>query len=109
MSESFQPYAVYAIKYAHHDRCSRENFLTSDPHDAAMPMDYFVWAIVGNGRTVVVDTGFSEQQARARGRHWLRSPAAGLGLSSSYVCVTTTHSFSPLGALVQPAFQAHTQ
>ena len=80
MSESLQPYAVYAIKYAHHDRSSRENFLTCDLHDAAMPMDYFVWAIVGNGRTVVVDTGFSEQQARARGRHWLRSPAAGLGL-----------------------------
>jgi len=80
MTELLEPYAVYAIKYAHHERTSRENFLFSDPHDTLMPMDYFVWAIVGNGRTVVVDTGFDEQQAQARGRQLLRSPAAGLDL-----------------------------
>ena len=40
-------YEIYAIKYAHHDRPARENFLGGDPHDLNMPLDYFVWAIVG--------------------------------------------------------------
>ncbi len=52
-------YQIYAVKYAHHDRRARENFLQGDPHDTApMPLDYFVWAIVGDERTLVLDTGF---------------------------------------------------
>ena len=63
-------YEVYAIRYARHDRPARENFLDDDPHDGPMPLDYFVWAIVGAGRTFVVDTGFGADggdgaQARA--------------------------------------------
>ena len=42
-------YETYAIKYAHHARTAKENFLGGDPHDGPMPMDYFVWAIVGDG------------------------------------------------------------
>ena len=80
MTASLEPYAVYAIKYARNERTSRENFLFTDPHDSPMPMDYFIWAIVGNGRTVVIDTGFNEQQATLRGRQLLRTPANGLDL-----------------------------
>ena len=59
-------YELYAIKYAHHPRRAAENFIGGDPHDVAMPLFYYVWAIVGAGRTIVVDTGFDEARAAAR-------------------------------------------
>lgn len=63
---------VYALRYALHERTGRENFLRSnDLHDAPMPMDYFVWALRREGRTIVVDTGFSQETADRRGRKLL--------------------------------------
>src|SRR5919198_1077192 len=73
-------YEIYAIKYAHHDRPASENFLGGDPHDGPMPLDYFVWAIVGGGRTFVVDTGFDAATGARRRRELLRSPGEGLKL-----------------------------
>lgn len=61
-------YEIYAIKYAHHARTARENFIGGDPHDGPMPMDYFVWLIRGEGREIVVDTGFNVAVAAKRGR-----------------------------------------
>ncbi len=71
-------YEIHAIKYAESERQARENFLLPDPHDGPMPLDYFVWLIRGGGRTVVLDTGFSEARARTRKRIWLRCPTEGL-------------------------------
>lgn len=75
---STEPYEVYAIRYAHHERRASANFLGGDPHDGPMPLDYFLWAIKGNGRTFVVDTGFDEAMARKRGREFLLKPEDGL-------------------------------
>jgi glyoxylase-like metal-dependent hydrolase (beta-lactamase superfamily II) len=72
-------YEVYAIKYAHHARRASENFIGGDPHDGPMPLDYFVWLLRGEGREIVVDTGFSAPMAAKRGREHLRCPTAGLG------------------------------
>ena len=69
---------VYAVRYAHHDRMARENFIGGDVHDGPMPLDYFVWAVVSDERVFVVDTGFDEAVARRRGREFLRSPGEGL-------------------------------
>jgi glyoxylase-like metal-dependent hydrolase (beta-lactamase superfamily II) len=71
-------YEVYAVRYAHHDRRASENFLGGDPHDGPMPLDYFVWAIVGERRTLVLDTGFDAAMAKKRGREFLRPPGEGL-------------------------------
>ena len=75
-------YEVLALRYATSGPGRRrgENFIgaAADPHDAPMPMDYFVWAIQGAGRTVVVDTGFGAAAARRRGRILLREPADAL-------------------------------
>jgi glyoxylase-like metal-dependent hydrolase (beta-lactamase superfamily II) len=71
-------YEVYAIKYAHHERRASENFIGGDPHDAPMPLDYFVWLVRGAGREIVVDTGFSAAMAEKRGRRHLRCPTEGL-------------------------------
>jgi glyoxylase-like metal-dependent hydrolase (beta-lactamase superfamily II) len=62
-------YQIFAIKYAHVGRKAWGNFIDGDPHeDRDMPLDYYVWAIVGGGRTVVVDTGFDVPMAKKRDR-----------------------------------------
>ncbi len=73
-------YEVYAVKYARHERRASANFLGGDPHDGPMPIDYFVWAIVGGGKTYILDTGFDAEQGRKRKRHHIRSPGDGLRL-----------------------------
>jgi glyoxylase-like metal-dependent hydrolase (beta-lactamase superfamily II) len=72
-------YQIYAVRYAHNERQARENFLQGDPHDTApMPLDYFVWAIVGETRTLVFDTGFDKAMADKRKREFLRPVGEGL-------------------------------
>jgi glyoxylase-like metal-dependent hydrolase (beta-lactamase superfamily II) len=62
-------YQIYAIKYAHLPKKAYGNFIDGDPHDDSdMPLDYFVWAIVNDERTIVVDTGFDGKMAEKRGR-----------------------------------------
>src|SRR4029434_2248464 len=37
---------AYAVRYAHHIRSARENFIAGDPHDdSPMPLDYYVWVL----------------------------------------------------------------
>lgn len=71
-------YEIYAIRYGHLDRNSPENFIGGDPHDVAMPLDYFIWAIIGNGRTVLLDTGFDEAMGKKRNRNIVRPIEQGL-------------------------------
>ncbi len=73
-------YEVFAIKYAQRDGRRPDHFIGGDPHDAPMPMDYFVWLVRGRERLVLVDTGFDAAMAAKRGRTLLRTPGAGLGL-----------------------------
>ena len=72
-------YRIYAIRYAHLPRKAYGNFIGADPHeDSDMPLDYFVWAIVGEERAIVVDTGFDAEVARQRGRTLVQPVEAGL-------------------------------
>jgi glyoxylase-like metal-dependent hydrolase (beta-lactamase superfamily II) len=74
-------YEIFALRYATMPkRTRRENFITHDPHDEPMPMDYFVWLIRGEGRTIMVDTGFNAEQAKQRGRTLTRCPVGSLAL-----------------------------
>src|SRR5262249_6147470 len=73
---------VYAVKYAERDARRAEHFLGGDPHDAPMPMDYFVWAVVGDDETWVVDTGFGTLDAARRNRRLLRTAADALATIS---------------------------
>ena len=67
MSDS--TYEVYAIKYAELSRRASENFIDGDPHDQSlMPLNYYLWAIIGSDRTIVVDTGFDKTVGDKRGR-----------------------------------------
>ena len=73
-------YEVYAIRYAQRAGRRPEHFVGGDPHDAPMPMDYYVWLVRNRDRTIVVDTGFSAATAQRRGREFLRSARAGFEL-----------------------------
>lgn len=75
-------YEITAIKYGSMaKRTRRENFMQLDPHEAApMPIDYFVWVIRNEARTIVVDTGFDHEEATRRGRKIDRLPREGLAM-----------------------------
>ena len=74
-------YEVVAIRYATNQaRKAGGNFLFPDDHGAHMPIDYFVWAITGGGRTIVVDTGTDAATLARRGITPLRSVPEALAL-----------------------------
>ena len=76
MDDTLPQYEIYAIRYATREARRAEHFIGGDPHDAPMPMDYFTWAVIGVGRNVVVDTGFTAEVAAQRKRKFLRCPVA---------------------------------
>jgi glyoxylase-like metal-dependent hydrolase (beta-lactamase superfamily II) len=106
---------VYAVKYAERDGRRAEHFLGGDPVDAPMPMDYFVWVVVGPDRTWVVDTGFGADDAARRGRRLLRSTTEALatvGVDAAAVTdVILTHlHYDHAGGVVElPAACFHVQ
>jgi len=72
-------YEVFALRYAHlAKRTQGSNLIFPDDHAAPMPLDYFVWVVRGEGRVIVLDTGFDAASAERRNRRWLRSPIAAL-------------------------------
>ncbi|MDQ0473234.1 N-acyl homoserine lactonase family protein [Labrys wisconsinensis] len=73
-------YEVYAIRYATREGRRQDNFIGGDPHEGPMPMDYFCWLILGEGRRLVVDTGFTAEVAERRKRRYLRDPVEALSL-----------------------------
>jgi glyoxylase-like metal-dependent hydrolase (beta-lactamase superfamily II) len=90
-----ETYEIYAVKYAHHARRSPENFLGGDEHDTEMPLNYYVWVISGNGRHIVVDTGFNKEMAKKRSRkviHPVEEGLQALGIAPAKVSdVIITH------------------
>ena len=76
-----ETYEVFAIRYGSKtDRQRYENFIMADPHEGHMPLDYFVWAIVNNKRTIIVDTGFDYEEGQRRDRKIIRLPSEGLAM-----------------------------
>jgi glyoxylase-like metal-dependent hydrolase (beta-lactamase superfamily II) len=73
-------YEIFAIKYAQVGRKAWGNFVDGDPHETSdMPLDYYVWAVVGGGRTIVVDTGFDAAMGKKRDRTVVHPVEEGLG------------------------------
>jgi glyoxylase-like metal-dependent hydrolase (beta-lactamase superfamily II) len=116
MTEPVTAYEVFAVKYAERDGVRGEHFLDPDPRaDEAMPMDYFVWAARGGGRTFVIDTGFTADDAARRGRTLLRTTAEGLALigvdAATVEDVVITHlHYDHAGGIAQfPTARLHVQ
>ena len=61
---------IYALRYGFQERRVRDNFVHApDPHDAEMPLDYFVWLLRAGTREILVDTGFGPEAAERRKAH----------------------------------------
>lgn len=75
---SSDTYEAYAIAYARHERGAAENFIGGDPHNGPMPLNYYVWVLRNQTRTVVIDTGFDQRGAQLRGRTITRPVREGL-------------------------------
>jgi len=58
-------YEVYALKYAERDTTKCQFFYRESSHET-LTLHYFVWLILGGPHPVLVDTGFLEDEARAR-------------------------------------------
>lgn len=71
-------YEIYAVRYGHFEARSPMNYLGGDPHDVPEPLDYYVWAIVGNGKTYIVDSGFDEARSKTRKRDIVKPVGEGL-------------------------------
>jgi glyoxylase-like metal-dependent hydrolase (beta-lactamase superfamily II) len=83
-------YEVFAVKYAERDAVRGEHFIGGDRHEHdPMPMDYFVWAVIGSGQTWVVDTGFDQDDADRRKRRLLRTTSEALALIGIDACAVT--------------------
>ena len=68
-------YEVFALKYAERDTTKCQFFHRESSHDK-LTLDYFVWLILGGPSPLLVDTGFRDDDARARGIRNYVSPAA---------------------------------
>lgn len=87
---------VHAVKYAdRNQRVRADSFMFDDNHDAPHPMDYFMWLLRRGDETILVDTGYDDAEAQARGRPIRMDPAAALapfGLTPDAVTtVIVTH------------------
>jgi glyoxylase-like metal-dependent hydrolase (beta-lactamase superfamily II) len=74
-------YEVIAVRYATRRTSKSECFLNfhlyNEP-DAELVMDYYVWVVRNDERTLVVDTGFSRETGARRSRTMLQDPVIGL-------------------------------
>ena len=72
-------YEILALRYAERTNRTRgDNFKVPDDHDSPMPIDYFLWVVRNDKRTIVVDTGFGPAEARQRDRKLLQTPEQAL-------------------------------
>lgn len=66
MSETYE---ILALKYAGiTDRTRFDSFMFPDDHASPHAIDFFVWVIRNENRTILLDTGFDRVEAKLRGR-----------------------------------------
>jgi glyoxylase-like metal-dependent hydrolase (beta-lactamase superfamily II) len=83
---------IYVVKYGQYVGTRGHYFYgtAKDPHEAPVPIDYFVWLLRGPSGDVVVDVGFRAESGTRRGRTHLRPPAEGLA-ALGVDCTTVEH------------------
>ena len=109
-------YEVLAIRYAErNNRIRADSFIFTDDHTSSHPMDYFVWLIRNETRTILVDTGYDATEAAQRGRPILVEPVealANIGITPEIIdSIIVTHlHYDHAGGLAQfPQARLHLQ
>ncbi|MEZ5789514.1 MAG: N-acyl homoserine lactonase family protein [Nitratireductor sp.] len=109
-------YEVYAIRYAERsNRIRADSFIFTDDHTSSHPMDYFIWLIRNDERTILVDTGYDAKEAAQRDRPILIEPSAALAdigvAPDSIDSIIVTHlHYDHAGGLAQfPQARLHLQ
>lgn len=109
-------YEVYAIRYAECAARTRgESFIFDTTHDVAHSLDYFIWVIRNDQRTILVDTGFDNAEGEKRDRPLFLEPAqalADIGIAPDSVdtAIITHLHYDHAGGLDQfPNAQLHLQ
>ncbi len=107
---------IYALKYAERNSRTRaDSFLFDDDHASPHDMDYFIWVLRSGDQTILVDTGYDIDEAAARNRPVLQSPAQmlrGFGLDPAGVeTIILTHlHYDHAGSLKEfPTANLHVQ
>ena len=79
---TIEPFELFALRYGHHaGRRNAENFIAGpDLHDQGSDLSYSVWVARRGDSIHVIDTGFGEETAQARGRELIRRPSQALAL-----------------------------
>lgn len=80
MDSGLPQYELFAIRYATRQANRADHFIGGDPHNAPMPVDYFVWLARSEDRTFVIDMGFTQDVSAKRKRDYLRCPVDSLRL-----------------------------
>ena len=79
LTEDLPTYEVLAVRFGSSSaRPGSQNFIMPDGHDGPMQMDFYIWVIRRDGRTIVVDTGFSPGASSRRNRQFVHAPAEAL-------------------------------
>jgi glyoxylase-like metal-dependent hydrolase (beta-lactamase superfamily II) len=114
--ENMDAWQVHAIKYADRDAQRRcDSFMFDDNHEAPHPMDYYMWLLRRGDQAILVDTGYGDAEATARGRPIRLNPVAALapfGLRPTDitdVIVTHLHYDHAGGLHLFPNAQLHMQ
>ena len=72
-------YQIYSMCYGTgQTRRVHDNFMMRDMHDGPMPLDYNLWIVRNEFRTILVDTGFGPRASKERGRPIDFDPIEGL-------------------------------
>ena len=109
-------YEVYALRYAECTARTRgDSFIFDTTHDVPYDMDYFVWVLRNEQRTILVDTGFDGSEGARRDRPILIEPAqalaeTGIAPESVETAVITHLHYDHAGGLDQfPNARLHLQ
>ena len=111
-----ETYEILALKYGRHaERTRRDNILLADDHASPQPIDYYVWVIRNEHRTILVDTGFDRAEAKRRSRVLDREPRealemAGVAVEKIETVIISHLHYDHAGTLEQyPAAHFHIQ
>lgn len=93
MSDNWE---VYALKYAERNNRTRsDSFIMDDDHSSPHPMDYFIWLLRNGNQSILVDTGYDQDEAIRRDRSLLHHPSdliREMGLSTDKIdTIILTH------------------